>query len=115
MTKDWDWKKLITTEDYHNIALSGFPGWDAKDLTFEIVKGQRKSSRDIAIEWDDISECRFYYRDFTNDALPFVREGATYRSGFVFQCESDYHKFKEYFAVLVVKMTPKERHAENFL
>ena len=96
----WDWGRLIPSSEYHKLVLSKWPGWDTKSgepyyVTFPIVKGKNKSSRDIAIEWDDISKGRFWYRDYTEDSMPFVENGETYNTMFVFQYKSDFLKFEE--------------------
>ena len=82
------------------LFLSGFPKWDMDgemphNVEFTVRKGVDRSSRDIAIEWDDIGKGKFYYQDWTDDNIPFVREGETYRSSFWFQKASDAKKFVE--------------------
>lgn len=59
----------------------------------EVVDGHDKSSRDIAIEFDDIAQGHFYYRDWTGSSLPFVSGDELYASGFWFEFESDAYRF----------------------
>lgn len=111
--KDWDWNRLIPALDYHELVLSNWPGWDKPDgkepafVRFECTKGEGRQSREIAFEFDDLSQGRFYYRDFTDDAMPFVNVGETYRSMFVFQYASDCEKFKSHFnQIIFIKFQP---------
>lgn len=102
MDNKWDWLKMIPSWDWHKLVLAGWPGWvvdnalgEPNFATLEIVKGTDKSSRDIAIEWDDLSEGQFYYRDYTKSSLPFIDEGEMYKSIFCFQYLRDAVKFCE--------------------
>ena len=101
--ENWDWNRLIPALDYHELTLSNWPGWDKLNneepayVRFECTKGNGRQSRDIAIEFDDMAEGRFYYRGFTGDAMPFVKNGETYQSMFVFQYATDFEKFKNHF------------------
>ena len=99
----WDWRKAIPAWDYNDLAIDGFHGWQVVDgepahVYIEIKPGD-KSSRDIAIEWDDLSEGHFYYRDFTKDGMPFVSDGESYTALYVFQTFDDMRKFEAFFVL----------------
>lgn len=101
--KEWDWNRMIPSWDFNSLSIKGYPGWEmtARDKPFfvmqEITKGAGKSSRQMAIEFDDIANGNFYYRDWTADALPFVEDGETHWTGFWFQNERDARKFVQLF------------------
>lgn len=105
----WDWKRLLPTSTWHKILLDGLPGWDLnKDgnqlqVLCAFTMGEGLSSRDIAIDWDGRSRGLFYYRDHTNNGIPFVDDGIVYVSSFAFQFMSDlllfgdaYEKYTEF-------------------
>ena len=98
-----DWNKNLRMSDFYKIQLEGYKEWDKTDnnkpyfIEFSIVKGRNKSSRDIAVEFDDIAKGYFYYRDWTNSGLPFVDEGEVYNSGFCFQLKEDKEVFVKMF------------------
>lgn len=103
MDESWDWEKMIPVWEYHDIWRTGFPEWEKDEdgpahILFRVVKGLQRSSREIAIEWDGLAEGEFYYRDITQSGIPFVRDGAAYKSLFVFQYRRDLEKFKRHFA-----------------
>lgn len=106
--KNWDWDKMIPGFDYHKLAVLDWPGWDKINegcpayVQFVCVKGNGQSSREVAIEFDDMAEGQFYYRDFTNSGLPFVEKNESYRSLFVFQRFSDFEKFKNHFKLISI-------------
>lgn len=96
------WLKYVLIWDWHDLAFRGYPGWgrpSGSDSPFAVhltvVSGRDKSSREIAVEWDDVAEGRFYYRDWTESGIPFVGEGEQYRSAFWFQFERDRERFLE--------------------
>lgn len=98
-----DWNKKLLLWNYHDIVFKDYPGWDKINnneisfVMFEITNNKDKSSRDIAIEFDDISNGYFYYRDWTMDGIPFVNEDEIYWSGFWFQYFKDAKKFQDMF------------------
>lgn len=99
---NWDWNKMITSWDYYELVHLEWPGWNKDPNTnqpyfsnFSILKGTQKSSREIAIEWDDLSEGNFWHRDFTESGLPFVDDGESYNTMFVFQFKRDWERFEE--------------------
>lgn len=92
--ENWDWKKMIPSWEWHKISFNYYPEWELVDknpsfVKLAIKKGTDRSSRDIAIEWDDISEGLFYYRDWTEDTFPIVHDKEIYWSGFWFQYKED--------------------------
>lgn len=94
------WLKKLLMWDWHDICLKGWPGWELDPSTkaphftnLTVTHKSSKSSRDRAIEFDDLSEGRFYYRDWTDSGLPFVEEGEVYRSQFCFEKKADKEKF----------------------
>lgn len=102
--ENWDWKRALPSDIWYDIVLDGFPCFEIDNYTkepyyhsFGTKDGEQKSSRKIAVEFDDVSEGLFYYRDFTDDGIPFVRDGDVYRSCFSFQFKKDYDKFFEMF------------------
>lgn len=95
------WKKLIGSLEWHNLVSIGWPGWDL-DTTKEphytylySTFGKGKQSRDYAIQFDDISQGSFWYRDYTENNLPIIRNGDNYSSRFAFQFKADKDKFEE--------------------
>lgn len=102
MDNQWDWNRMIPSWDWHGLVLARWPGWIVNSevespnfVTFEIVNEVDKSSREIAVEWDDLSEGQFHYRDYTKYSLPFVSKGEMYKAIFYFQYEQDAIKFAE--------------------
>lgn len=100
-----DWNKKLASSDFYDIQFEGFKGWDKEkdkynmweepyQVSFQIIKGQDKSSREIAIEFDDISHGLFWTRDWTESGLPFVDGGEVYHTIFVFQFKEDWERFK---------------------
>lgn len=92
---------MIPSWDYHALALKNWPGWDKADneepyhIRLDHIMGDGKSSKELAFEFDDISQGRFYYRDITQSGLPFVNLGKPYQSLFVFQYASDFKRFND--------------------
>lgn len=90
---------MLRMADYYKLVLADWPGWhkphgsEPPTIGFSCKMGVGKSSREIAIEFDDIAEGNFYYRDFTDSGIPIVSDGEVYRSQFVFQYLSDFEKF----------------------
>lgn len=99
MSSEWDWNKMIPSWDFYDIQLSGYPGWEPRSIIQEHRKGVGKSSRDQAIEWDDISRGNFHYRDWTESGMPFLSTGEPYRSIFTFQFVGDYMRFRAHFGI----------------
>lgn len=95
------WIKNLSSEDFYTIQYHEYLGWDKINekttyyVLLEVVKGNDKSSRDIGVEFDDISHGNFYWRDWTRSSLPFVDDGEIYWSGFSFQFSEDAKKFVE--------------------
>jgi hypothetical protein len=96
------WIKRLLMWNWHWTSLDGWPGWDVVNagdakhppyVELRIVKDTGKSSQMIASEWDDVATGLFYSRDFTDDGLPYVRAGDTYRAGFWFQKTADRDAF----------------------
>jgi len=96
-----DWNKNLGSSDFYEIQFNGYVGWDkiiGKEPYFvmlEIIKGKDKASQDVAVEFDDISDGNFHWRDWTRSSLPFVDEGEIYWSGFTFQFAEDAKNFVE--------------------
>lgn len=97
----WNWNRMLCMADYYKLALAGWPGWDKPNGSEPPMTGLShkagvgKSSRELAIEFDDIAEGKFYYRDFTDSGIPIVSDGEVYRSQFTFQYASDFEKFNK--------------------
>ncbi len=62
---NWDRNKFLPSNIFYEIEFAGYLGWDKNEdfLPIQVsifsVKGKTKSSKDIAIEFDDISEGLF--------------------------------------------------------
>lgn len=100
---------MLPGKTFYILAVDGFPSWDKPDnadtfsvnlkFVHEHVGDKRiVKSHQIASEWDDLSVGSFYYRDISNDGLPYLDEGETYHSQFWFQLRSDFDAFKEKYA-----------------
>lgn len=95
------WNKNITSNEYYDIAQNKYFSWDTLEnrepyfVMLEIKQGDNKSSRDIAVLFDDISIQNFYYRDWTKNGMPYINDGEVYWSGFWFQFQYDAKKFVE--------------------
>jgi hypothetical protein len=105
--RDWDWKKAIPSRSFYQLSIENFPNWEKpnghnpKTVWLSIIKGLDKSSRIIAIEFDEISQGNFYYRDWTKSGLPFIDDREQYDAIFSFQFISDAEKFHELFGGIV--------------
>lgn len=104
MTQDeWDWDRLVMKRDWYRLGLKEYSGWQKTDkgiphgVQLEHTNRHGKSSREIAIEWDNLSTGCFYYRDLTKSNLPWVDEGEVYHSLFWFQFEEDMTAFLKHF------------------
>lgn len=95
----WDWNKLIPSWLWHQICLDEYPAWEKEEdgnpasVFIRVEHPKDKSSRTIAIEFDDLCHGAFYYRDFTEDGIPFIRDGDVYHARFWFQFKSDADMF----------------------
>lgn len=94
------WLKMIPMWDWHSVQLADYPGWDRDPgdkqpprVDVSCVTGRGVQSRDLAVAFDDIADSAFYYRDFTDDGIPFVRDGDAYRSSFWFARLADKGRF----------------------
>jgi len=97
------WNKKIPSWEFNKQVVKGFEDWETpssecgipmpKSILLDITDGTDRSSKDIAIEVDDWCGGMFYYRDFTNDGLPFVDNGEVYRTRFYFQRGADAVEF----------------------
>lgn len=95
---------MIPSSDYYKIVFAEWPAWEKIDgrkepnfVRLSIIKGKDKSSNDIAIVFDDLANGNFWYRDHTQDGLPFVDDGELYWSVFVFQEARDARQFHKAF------------------
>jgi hypothetical protein len=105
---EWDWIYMLPGWEFYQRALSKprpYPGWDRDEndepcfVMLELTRGTGNviESRSMAVEWDDITEGEFYYRDWTSSGIPTVDEGEAYWAGFWFQRKTDAVKFQEEF------------------
>lgn len=98
---DWTWNKLVTSKCWHELILTGYPGWDKRPdgevhyRELVIQFGNPPSSHTIADWFDDICRWQFYYRDFTDSGIQIVDEGEYYRGVFYFQSEQDCQVFNQ--------------------
>lgn len=98
------WIHKLLSWDWHMLALDGYPNWEIEAsaakpdvpafvrLTHVRGKGDIES-RTLTREWDDIAEVDFYMRDWTDNGIPFVREGDTYWSGWWFATIAERDRF----------------------
>jgi hypothetical protein len=116
---DWDWNRLVPSSVFYKESLDGYPVWDryasgsCHFVMLEIVHQQDKPSRDIAIEFDDIAEGHFYYRDWTGSSLPFVDSSELYASGYWFELASDAYKFVELYGGSGIWMDDHESYVRD--
>lgn len=106
---NWNWTKKLPSWSITTLALKGFPGFDIDErrltyrLPYEInifVYPGARTSRDIAIEFDDLAQGHFDYGDFTPNMLPF---GDYYSSTFTFQKKADFDLFLEKYGGWVMR------------
>ncbi len=100
--KGWDWNRKVPMWDWHTLQIHGYPGWELETHSdgehpaffhLSCVVGDGPQSRELAVEFDDIAQGQFYYRDWTDDGIPFVRDKETYQARFWFQKSSDRERF----------------------
>jgi hypothetical protein len=95
------WNYYVLEWNWHALLLAGLPGWEKVDddppsIFLEFIRGRGISkSHKIASEWDDLAKHDFYYRDWTSDTIPVVREGEKYWSTFSFQRRSEAERFQK--------------------
>ncbi len=100
---EWDWKKALPLDIWHALVHGGYPTWERSEenpdvppfVQLTITKGEGRSSRDLAVAFDDIAQANFYYRDWTDSGLPFIKDKESYRSCFWFALRSDRENFLE--------------------
>ena len=98
------WKHKMLMWNWHSHSLDGFPGWEHETeeygrphpafakLVHTRAKGEVESN-DLCNAWDDVATVDFYQRDWTDDGIPFVREGDTYWSGWWFETIAERDRF----------------------
>ena len=97
---NWSWDHLLPFDVWSSLSTAAFAGWDKVDgvphsITLYHEHGTTMSSREVAIEWDDVCRGQFYYGDQTKTGTPFVRDGDTYKSQFWFQFVEEAQRFRE--------------------
>jgi hypothetical protein len=109
------WSKMLQSWVFHEMHLKyGLPGWELGHSGWQLevrcgfVHGTGQQASDIAREWDDICHGQFYYRDHTDDGIPFVRDGDVYLSSFAFQLTTDYLHFIEMYGAVTQFGVAKE-------
>lgn len=108
--KHWDWKRALPCDIFHQVSLIEYPGWDRQDgqvlyVKLRLQKNKTKSSRDIAIAFDDMAINNFYYRDHTNSGLPFLSNDEIYHSSFWFSRLKDRDRFLELYGEYIASGT----------
>ena len=94
---------MLPIDMYVKLQLLGLPGWDKTPegkpylVTLYHEVGTTMSSLEVASKWDDIGKGQFYYADQTKSGMPWVDEGETYVSRFVFQFEKEAGEFTQLF------------------
>lgn len=96
----WDWLQKVPVWDFHELAVKGWPDWEREPgaeeplrVNLSFVFGEGESSRKLAVAFDDVATAPFYYRDFTDDGIPFCSKGDPYRSAFWFARAVDKEAF----------------------
>ena len=109
------WKHRLSMWNWNNHALDGYPGWDLdgpeeygrRHPAFVKLTHQRSSgdveSHALAVAWDDVTTADFYQRDWTDDGIPFVREGETYWSGWWFATIAERDRFLKWYQAAAKK------------
>jgi hypothetical protein len=103
-TDNGGWKKNIPSWDWYPLVFAKWPDWEKEGdfppfVELIITKGKGKSSHEMAVEFDDIAQGNFYWRDWTDSGLPFVDKGESYKSCFWFEFVFDRDIFKQKFGV----------------
>lgn len=100
------WRRKMLMWNFNMHAIDGYPEWEIENpsagkyergpafvkLTHTRGKGGVES-RTLCNAWDDVAEADFYQRDWTDDGIPFVREGETYWSGWWFATIAERDRF----------------------
>lgn len=93
------WRHRLLSWNFSHHAIDGYPEWELDGehpafvkLTHTRGTGDVESAA-LANEWDDIAAVDFYQRDWTDDGIPFVREGETYWSGWWFATIAERDRF----------------------
>ena len=98
------WIRRLLMWNWHWLSFDGWPGWDSTGegherhppaVTLTIVKGKDRMASDIEREYDDEPGGLFYHRDVTDDGLPFLRDGESYRAIFWFERTADRDAFQK--------------------
>ena len=96
------WLHRMLAWNFNDHALDGYPEWEIeREKSPAFVKlthvrgptGSSVESSNLANAWDDIALVDFYQRDWTDDGIPFVREGETYWSGWWFAAIAERDRF----------------------
>jgi hypothetical protein len=104
------WKHKMLMWNWHSHSIEGYSGWEIEKREYDMpvpafVKLTHRHSKDggdvesstLCNEWDDIAEADFYQRDWTDDGIPFVREGETYWSGWWFATIAERDRFVKWY------------------
>lgn len=111
MSNTWDWNKALPSWDFYKIQLDGYPSWERGPdgevgfVYLRLKKGKTKSSRDIAIAFDDIAQGNFYYRDHTDSSMPWLDKDEIYHSSFLFAKQEDKDRFLELYGEYIASGT----------
>jgi hypothetical protein len=100
------WKHRLLMWNWHNHSFDRYPGWEIeKDGCPAFVKLAHKrrgdemnvESYEVSTAWDNVASVGFYQRDWTEDGIPFCREGDTYWSGWWFATISERDRFVKWY------------------
>lgn len=95
------WRHKMLMWNWHSLSFDGYTGWEIEQgerspafvkLTHTRGTGDVESSA-LCNAWDDVAQVDFYSRDWTDDGIPFVREGDTYWSGWWFATIAERDRF----------------------
>jgi hypothetical protein len=106
------WAHRLLMWNFNSHALDGYPGWEIEaDRSPAFVKlthrrgPGRVESHALAAMWDDVASVDFYQRDWTEDGIPFVRDGETYWSGWWFATIAERNRFLAWHAATSASTT----------
>lgn len=99
------WLHKLLSWNWNSHAMDGYPWWEiANDGCPAFVKlshkrgdsGAEVESLEMCRAWDNLAAGDFYQRDWTDDGIPFCREGEVYWSGWWFETIAERNRFLDW-------------------
>lgn len=106
------WLHKMLSWNWNHLAMDGYKGWEIsnpaetdkyKRAPAFVKLSHRRGGDDVEVEsntlctkWDDEAAVDFYQRDWTDDGIPYVSKGGTYRSGWWFATVAERDRFVEW-------------------